>query len=91
MALAKSPNLVHQNLVIGAVGAITTGHVAQGVLDKGQADVAIIGRQFLKNPGTVWAIAEELGVEVTLPHQIAWGFKGRALKGKAHKDEKSKV
>ncbi|KAG6855717.1 hypothetical protein H0H87_011686 [Tephrocybe sp. NHM501043] len=37
-------------LVIGSVGAITDGHIAQGVLDKGQADVVIVDRNFIKNP-----------------------------------------
>ncbi|KAF8230279.1 FMN-linked oxidoreductase [Tricholoma matsutake] len=64
-------------LVVGAVGLIRDGETAQGVLDKGQADAVFVGRQFLKNPGTVWAFAEELGVEVHLAHQIGWGFKGR--------------
>ncbi|KAK0212276.1 hypothetical protein DFS33DRAFT_1370009 [Desarmillaria ectypa] len=33
------------------------------VLDKGQADVILVGRQFLKNPGLIRAA-----------HQIRWGF-----------------
>ncbi|KAG5652371.1 hypothetical protein H0H81_005233 [Sphagnurus paluster] len=67
-------------LVVGAVGSIKDGHVAQGVLDKGQADVVFVGRQFQKNPGTVWAFAEDLGVEIRLPNQIRWAFKGRGVK-----------
>jgi len=64
-------------LIVGSVGSITSGYLAQDVLDKGQADVAIVGRQFQKNPGTVWAFAEDLGVDIHLAHQIGWGFKGR--------------
>lgn len=63
-------------LVVGSVGAISDGHVAQGVLDKGQADVVLVGRGFQKNPGLVWSFAEQLGVEVALAKQIGWGFKG---------------
>jgi 2,4-dienoyl-CoA reductase-like NADH-dependent reductase (Old Yellow Enzyme family) len=60
-------------LIVGSVGSITSGYLAQDVLDKGQADVAIVGRQFQKNPGTVWAFAEDLGVDIYLAHQIEWG------------------
>jgi len=66
-------------LVIGAVGSITSGYIAQDVLEKGQADVAIVGRQFQKNPGCVWAFAEDLGVDIYLALQIEWGFKGRGM------------
>ncbi|RDB27988.1 NADPH dehydrogenase afvA [Hypsizygus marmoreus] len=76
-------------LVVGSVGAITTGHVAQGVLDRGQADVIIIGRQFLRNPGTVWAFAEELGVQIQLANQIRWGFKGRGKRCSDGKEDHS--
>ncbi|KAG6808196.1 hypothetical protein H0H92_005077, partial [Tricholoma furcatifolium] len=67
-------------LVVGTVGAIIDGHIAQGVLDKGQADAVLVGRNFIKNPGTVWAFAEDLGVEIQLANQIGWGFKGRGKK-----------
>lgn len=63
--------------MVGTVGAIADGLVAQQGLDKGQADVILVGRQFQKNPGTVWAFAEDLGVDVVLAHQISWGFRRR--------------
>ncbi|KAG6819981.1 hypothetical protein H0H93_006811 [Arthromyces matolae] len=69
-------------LVVGSVGAITDGLPAQGVLDKGQADAIFVGRNFIKNPGTVWAFAEDLGVEIKVANQIGWGFKGRGDKHK---------
>lgn len=87
-ALASTPAA---NMVVGTVGSITDGHIAQGVLDKGQADVAIVGRQFQKNPGTVWAMAEDLGVEVHLAHQIGWGFKGRGSSSQRNRAEKGKM
>lgn len=65
------------NLIVGCVGRITNGHVAQDILDKGQADAVLVGRGFLKNPGLVWAFADDLGVEVNQAHQISWGFMGR--------------
>lgn len=75
-------------LVVGTVGSITDGHIAQGVLDKDQADVAIVGRQFQKNPATVWAFADDLGVQIHKAHQIRWGFEGRAAP-KIKKDDAS--
>ena len=70
------------NLLVGAVGDINTGTVAENVMKKGQADVIFVGRAFQKNPGLVWAWAEELGVEVQLPSQIRWGVFGRGKKAK---------
>ncbi|OCH89918.1 FMN-linked oxidoreductase [Obba rivulosa] len=85
-------------IIVGSVGTITNGHIAQGVLDKGQADIVFVGRQFQKNPGSVWAFAEDLGLEITVAHQIEWGFFGRGNVGRKHikyhkgeKDDKSKM
>ncbi|EMD39897.1 hypothetical protein CERSUDRAFT_150644 [Gelatoporia subvermispora B] len=96
---AEAVKKVHgDKIIVSAVGSITDGHIAQGVLDKGQADVVFVGRQFQKNPGTVWAFAEDLGVDVTVAHQIEWGFKGRGGVGRqqvkykrGEKEEKSKM
>ncbi|OAX38157.1 FMN-linked oxidoreductase [Rhizopogon vinicolor AM-OR11-026] len=68
---------VGDRLVVGAVGSINTGKIAEEVLDKGQADVILVGRQFQKNPATVWAFAADLGVATKLANQIAWPFVGR--------------
>ncbi|OJT14460.1 hypothetical protein TRAPUB_8986 [Trametes pubescens] len=68
---------VGDRVLVGAVGGIKTGTVAQEVLDKGQADVILAGTVFLKNPAAVQAFAEELGVEVKLPNQADWVFNGR--------------
>ncbi|KDR79920.1 hypothetical protein GALMADRAFT_62372 [Galerina marginata CBS 339.88] len=67
-------------LLVSTVGSITSGVQAEGLLQDGSADVVVVGRQFQKNTGTVWAWAEELGVEIQLANQIGWGFKGRHLK-----------
>ncbi|KAG6377375.1 hypothetical protein JVT61DRAFT_15171 [Boletus reticuloceps] len=37
---------VGDKLVVGSVGSITNGVVAQGVMDRGQADVVLVGRFF---------------------------------------------
>jgi len=68
---------VGNKLLVSAVGTLGTGHIAQKVLDNGWADIIVIGRQFIKNPGLVWAMAEELGVEINVAKQIGWGFTPR--------------
>ncbi|KAL2441167.1 NADH:flavin oxidoreductase [Exophiala dermatitidis] len=75
---------VGEKLHVTAVGSITSGPQAQEIVEKG-LDAVFVGRYFQKNPGLVWAFAEELGVEVHMAHQIEWGFGGRAGgKGKKH-------
>lgn len=73
---------VGDKLVVGSVGSITNGKIAQEVLDKGQADVILVGRQFQKNPAVVWAFASDVGVAIKVANQIGWGFGGR---GSSHK------
>ena len=68
---------VGDKLAVGTVGTITNGPQANKLLEEG-LDMAIVGRMFQKNPGLVWTFAEELGVEIDVAHQIAWGFGGRA-------------
>ena len=68
---------VGDKLLVTAVGAITSGKLAQELIDDG-LDAVFMGRYFQKNPGLVWAFAEELGVEINAANQIRWGFKGRA-------------
>ena len=69
---------VGHKILVGAVGGIKTGHIAQKVLDDGQADIIFVGRLLQKNPGTIWQFAEELGVKVKAQTQIEWAFFGRA-------------
>ena len=66
-------------LLVGAVGSITNGKIAQGVIDKG-IDAVFVGRLFLKNPGLVWAYADELGVAIHQGRQLEWGFIGRFIR-----------
>ncbi|KAF8069077.1 hypothetical protein FPV67DRAFT_1491012 [Lyophyllum atratum] len=67
-------------LLVGSVGQITSGQIAQTILDKDQADAVLVGRGFQKNPGLVWTFADDLGVEIRHANQIGWGFVGRAKK-----------
>ncbi|KAH9947526.1 hypothetical protein B0H21DRAFT_329711 [Amylocystis lapponica] len=64
-------------ILVSAVGGVKTGQLAQEILDKEQADVTFVGRMFQKNPGLVWSFAEDLGVTLTVAHQIEWPFAGR--------------
>jgi len=70
---------VGDKMAVGVVGTITTGKLANELLEDG-LDLAIVGRMFQKNPGLVFAWADELGVEVRMPNQIAWAFSGRGRK-----------
>ncbi|MCJ1345773.1 hypothetical protein MMC31_003982 [Peltigera leucophlebia] len=63
-------------IAVGTVGAITNGKQANQLLEEG-LDLAIAGRGFQKNPGLVWAFAEDLGVQINVANQIRWGFGGR--------------
>ncbi|KAG6287244.1 hypothetical protein E4U09_006260 [Claviceps aff. purpurea] len=73
-------------MLISAVGSIMTGDVAQAVIEGGQdgddtpLDLIAAGRMFQKNPGLVWAWADDLDVITHVAHQIEWGFGGRAAK-----------
>src|SRR5271154_5677794 len=62
-------------MLVATVGSIMSGKLANDLLEKG-LDVGAAGRMFQKNPGLVWAWAEEIGVEINLPNQIRWGFGG---------------
>ncbi|UPK92937.1 hypothetical protein LCI18_003872 [Fusarium solani-melongenae] len=62
------------DLLVAAVGFIHTPQTAHGVvqLDKEdgvQADLAFVGRQFLKEPEFVLKTAQELGVKIQWPYQ----------------------
>jgi len=73
---------VGDKMKIGTVGNIKTGKLGQQLLEEG-LDLVIVGRGFQKNPGLVFAWADELGIEVQMPNQIRWGFGGRGGKGAA--------
>ncbi|KAI5206683.1 NADH:flavin oxidoreductase/NADH oxidase [Aureobasidium subglaciale] len=60
-------------LLVATVGTITSGGQANALLEQG-LDMVMIGRTFLKNPGLVWAFAEDLRIQATMPKQIRWAF-----------------
>ncbi|KAF2649776.1 FMN-linked oxidoreductase [Lophiostoma macrostomum CBS 122681] len=67
-------------LAVSAVGSITEGKQANGYLENDNLDMIFAGRMFQKNPGLVWAWADDLGVEGRWANQIRWGFGGRGKK-----------
>ncbi|KAG7412690.1 NADPH dehydrogenase afvA [Fusarium oxysporum f. sp. rapae] len=78
---------VGDKLLVSTVGSIKTGDLAERLIaghndpdDDTPLDLVAAGRMFQKNPGLVWAWADDLETSVTVAHQIGWGFRGRAQK-----------
>ncbi|SPJ90969.1 related to flavin oxidoreductase [Fusarium torulosum] len=77
---------IGDKLLVSSVGSIKTGDLAEQLILGGQdaddtpLDLIAAGRMFQKNPGLVWAWADDLEVSIAVAHQIAWGFRGRAQK-----------
>ncbi|KAL4804482.1 hypothetical protein BDV18DRAFT_31781 [Aspergillus unguis] len=69
--------VVGDKLLVGSVGMIDSGHLANSLVEKEGLDITLVGRGFQKNPGLVWTFAEELGVEIGMANQIRWGFTSR--------------
>ncbi|GAB1319189.1 NADH-dependent flavin oxidoreductase [Madurella fahalii] len=82
----KIKKVVGDKMLVSTVGSITGGKQALELLEGGKdaddepLDVAMVGRMFLKNPGLIWAWAEELETGIHIASQIGWGFGGRATK-----------
>lgn len=72
--------VVGDKLMVASVGAISDAHMANDLLEKDGLDMVFIGRPFLKNPGLVFAWADDLGQGVQMPNQLRWGFAGRGKK-----------
>jgi len=68
---------VGSKMAVGSVGSIENATLANELLEKDGLDLAIVGRGFQKNPGLVFAWADELNQPVQMPNQIRWGFGGR--------------
>lgn len=59
---------------VGAVGGITTPEGADEVIRNDRADLAIVGREHLRNPYFALRAAEALGHDVPVPRQYSRGF-----------------
>ncbi|KAK4549541.1 hypothetical protein LTR36_006538 [Oleoguttula mirabilis] len=73
----KVKQAVGDKMAVGSVGSIENAHLGNDLLEKDGLDLIIVGRAFQKNPGLVFAWADELGQQVQMPNQIRWGFAGR--------------
>ncbi|PTB81724.1 FMN-linked oxidoreductase [Trichoderma longibrachiatum ATCC 18648] len=77
---------VGDSMLVSSVGSIKTGEVAQKIIEGSDdpedtpVDLIAAGRMFQKNPGLVWAWADDLDVSINVAHQIVWGFGGRSKK-----------
>lgn len=60
-------------ILTGAVGLITTTGQAESILEKGQADLVILGRVFLRDPYFAIHAASDLEEEVKWPDQYLRG------------------
>jgi 2,4-dienoyl-CoA reductase-like NADH-dependent reductase (Old Yellow Enzyme family) len=76
----KAKKAVGSKMAVGSVGSIENAKLANGLLENDGLDLVIVGRGFQKNPGLVFAWADDLGVDVNMPNQIRWGFGGRGAK-----------
>ncbi len=61
-------------IATAAVGLITDARQAQAILDRGDADLIVMAREFLRDPYFPRRAAKELGVEIHAPEQYrrAW-------------------
>ena len=50
---------------------IDNAHLANDLLEKDGLDIITVGRGFQKNPGLVFAWADELGQHVQMPNQVS--------------------
>jgi len=58
---------------VSAVGQITNAHQAEEILNSGQVDVILAGREFLRDPYFALRAANDLGAEIDWPTQYERG------------------
>ena len=66
----KVKKAVGSKMAVGSVGSIDNAHLASDLLEKEGLDLITVGRGFQKNPGLVFAWADELGQQVQMPNQV---------------------
>ena len=71
---AEAVKKAHPDIVVGAVGMITSPQQANDVLAEGKADIVSLARGFLRDPHFVLRAASELGVAVkpAVQYERAW-------------------
>ncbi len=62
------------SIATAAVGLITTAREAQEIIDRGDADLVLLGREHLRDPYFARRAASELGAKIGVPEQYqrAW-------------------
>jgi 2,4-dienoyl-CoA reductase-like NADH-dependent reductase (Old Yellow Enzyme family) len=68
---AKEVKKINPDMIVTAVGLITSGKQAEEILQNGYADAITVGRSFLRDSSTVLNWADELGVEIVWPCQYS--------------------
>ena len=61
------------DVAVGAVGGITRAEQADQIVRNGRADLALVGREHLRNPYFALEAAHALGVDVAWPEQYGRG------------------
>lgn len=67
----KVKKAVGNKLAVSTVGMIENAHMANDLLEKDGLDIVTVGRGFQKNPGLVFAWADELDQHVQMPNQVS--------------------
>jgi hypothetical protein len=67
----KVKKAVGDKMAVSVVGMIDNAHLANDLLEKDGLDIITVGRGFQKNPGLVFAWADELDVHVQMPNQVS--------------------
>ncbi|MEF8777284.1 MAG: NADH:flavin oxidoreductase/NADH oxidase [Natronomonas sp.] len=66
--------VAESGLAVGTVGKITTPEGADAIIRNGRADLAILGREHLRDPYFAIRAAKELGYDAPVPRQYTRGF-----------------
>jgi 2,4-dienoyl-CoA reductase-like NADH-dependent reductase (Old Yellow Enzyme family) len=66
--------VAESGLPVGTVGEITTPEGADAIIRNGRADLAILGREHLRDPYFAIRAAKELGHDAPVPRQYTRGF-----------------
>ena len=62
------------DLPVAAVGLITEPQQAEKLLDNGEADAVLLGRELLRNPSFALHAARELDADIHIPNQYVWAI-----------------
>lgn len=76
----KVKKAVGDKLAVSVVGMIDNAHLANDLLEKDGLDIITVGRGFQKNPGLVFAWADELDQLVQMPNQVSYPFRFSTMK-----------